>query len=60
MNGFDKACPSGNSLVDGFKEPVRYLETEKEVADYIADRDFTEEEVKDIWAEFESKGCIKL
>ena len=60
MNGFSKASKNGNSLVDCFNEPDRYLEKEKQVQDYIDDRDLPEVEKENLWTEFNNKGYVKL
>ena len=64
MNNFNQVCPSGNTLVDGFKEerkPV-YLETIEEVRGYIRNRvsDLSFGEMRDILREFDEVGYLKV
>lgn len=57
---FQKACPSGNHMIDWGEEAPIHLESTKAVEDYLDNHNFDESERKAILYDFEVQGYIEI
>lgn len=63
INNFDRVCPHGNHMIDGFPEIERQTEaltTIEEVREYIRQEVCNTEEMWNIMRTFRAQGFVKV